>query len=94
MTICIGRPIIETLAREGAWTSGSGESVVAASELFGANPYDKIERLRAALNEAAYALFQIKRMQPDAVREFASDAHTKACAVLDGDHEQSVNKET
>lgn len=45
MAICIGRLIIETLAREGAWTSESGESVVAASDLFGNNPYDEIKRL-------------------------------------------------
>ena len=43
----------------------------------------EIKRLRAALNEAAYALFQIKRMVPDAIPQFASAAHEKACAVLD-----------
>jgi hypothetical protein len=49
MTFCIGRPIIEILAREGAWTSHEGESVVAGSDLFGQDPYAEIERLRAAL---------------------------------------------
>jgi hypothetical protein len=39
--------------------------------------------LRAALDEAARALFAIKRMKPDAVPEFAAEAHRKACVVLD-----------
>ena len=39
--------------------------------------------LRGALDEAARALFAIKRMQPDAVPEFAAEAHRKACASLD-----------
>lgn len=44
----------------------------------------EIETLRAALNDAAWAIFQMKRMQPDAIRQFASDAHTKACDAIDG----------
>lgn len=43
----------------------------------------KLESDQAALNEAAYALFQIKRMAPEAVPQFASDAHAKACKHLD-----------
>jgi hypothetical protein len=39
--------------------------------------------LRAALDEAARALFTIKRMKPDAVPEFAAEAHRKACVALD-----------
>lgn len=49
MTICVGRPIIEKLASEGAWASEDGEALVAASELFGNSPYAEIERLRDAL---------------------------------------------
>lgn len=45
MTICIGRPIIEHLANHGSWVSESGEAVVAASDLFGKNPYSEIEQL-------------------------------------------------
>lgn len=41
------------------------------------------ERLRSALDAAAYALFQIKRMTPEAVRAFATAEHAKACAGLD-----------
>jgi hypothetical protein len=52
MTICIGRPIIEALARDGAWTSESGESAVAASDLFGRDPYVEVERLRGLLLDA------------------------------------------
>lgn len=38
--ICIGRPIIEILAEEGIWISlDVNRSVVAASCLFGKNPY-------------------------------------------------------
>jgi hypothetical protein len=39
--ICIGRPIIEILAKEGMWTSMNGNSVVAADCLFGRNPYQE-----------------------------------------------------
>lgn len=41
-------------------------------------------RLREALNRAAYALFQIKRMVdvPQHVSDFVRDEHEQACAVL------------
>jgi len=39
--ICIGRPIIEILAKEGIWTSMNGNSVVAADCLFRNNPYQE-----------------------------------------------------
>jgi len=39
--ICIGRPIIEILSKEGMWTSMNGNSVVAADCLFGSNPYQE-----------------------------------------------------
>lgn len=45
---------------------------------------ERAGRLHAALNAAAYALFQTKRMTPESVREFAAIEHAKACAVLDG----------
>jgi hypothetical protein len=51
MTICIGPPIIKLLAEHGSWVSEGGESVVAASDLFGKNPYAEIERLTAANEE-------------------------------------------
>jgi hypothetical protein len=37
--ICIGRPIIEILAEEGAWASTNGNSVIASDCLFRKNPY-------------------------------------------------------
>jgi hypothetical protein len=45
----------------------------------------EIERLRKGLNDAAYALFQIKRMLPEAIVEHSKTAYDKASAVLDGD---------
>jgi hypothetical protein len=48
--ICIGRPIIEILAKEGMWTSMNGNSVVAADCLFRQNPYqgnDKVQPRKA-----------------------------------------------
>jgi len=49
--ICIGRPLIAILADKGAWVAngGAGAAVVAADELFKANPYDEIDRLKADL---------------------------------------------
>jgi hypothetical protein len=46
--ICIGRPLITILANEGAWAASDGGAVVAADDLFKANPYDEIARLRSA----------------------------------------------
>ena len=37
--ICIGRPIIEILAKDGVWISVNGNSVIAADCLFRNNPY-------------------------------------------------------
>ena len=37
--ICIGRPIIEILAKDGIWMSTNGNSVIAADSLFRNNPY-------------------------------------------------------
>jgi hypothetical protein len=45
----------------------------------------RAERAEAALRDAAYALFQIKRMVPEAVRDFAAEAHAKACKVVDNE---------
>ena len=39
--------------------------------------------LREALDRAAYALFQAKRLAPEAVREHCAKAHEAACKVLD-----------
>ena len=41
------------------------------------------DKYRLALDRAAYALFQIKRIQPDQIAEFAERSHAEACAVLD-----------
>jgi hypothetical protein len=45
--------------------------------------------LLKALNRAAFALFQIKRMNPDAIREFAANEHAAACSVIDNEEVQS-----
>lgn len=37
--ICVGRPIIEILARDGQWISEDGRGVIAADCLFQKNPY-------------------------------------------------------
>lgn len=44
-----------------------------------------------ALNRAAYALFQIKRMTADGVPAFASSAHIEACETLNKFAEESVD---
>ena len=41
------------------------------------------DKYSLALDKAAYALFQIKRIQPDQIAEFAERSHAEACAVLD-----------
>lgn len=44
-------------------------------------------RLKEALNAAAYALFQVKRLVDAGpiTQEFVREAHRKACSVLDGE---------
>lgn len=44
--ICVGRPIIETLARDGQWLSENGCGLIAASCLFQKNPYDEVDLLK------------------------------------------------
>lgn len=41
VAICVGRPMIEILANEGAWTSTNGHSLIAADSLFRQNPYEE-----------------------------------------------------
>ena len=43
-------------------------------------------RYHRALDRAAYALFQIKRMVPEAIPEFAAKAHEITCRELDVEH--------
>jgi hypothetical protein len=43
------------------------------------------EEFFKALNRAAFALFQIKRMNSDAIREHAATAYKEACAVLNAE---------
>ena len=50
------------------------------------------ERLRIGLDKAAYALFEIKRLVPEAVREYASDAHVAACVILNELPKKPVTK--
>jgi len=51
LPICVGRPIIEILAKEGMWTSSNGNAVVAADCLYRNNPY-AFTGLRDALRQA------------------------------------------
>jgi len=53
-----------------------------ARQVMAQNYSERAERLAAALDRAAYALFQIKRMTPDYTREFSTTEHEAACAVL------------
>lgn len=46
---CVGQPIIEILAAKGEWRSDSGGGLIAASDLFGKNPYAKIVKLESEL---------------------------------------------
>ncbi len=50
--ICIGKPIIQILAKEGQWMSMNGGGVVAADCLFRKDPYKDSDRLAEELREA------------------------------------------
>jgi hypothetical protein len=47
-------------------------------------------RLRTALDNAGYALFQIKRLVPESTRDFAREAHREVCRVLDDIRDKSL----
>lgn len=53
--ICIGKPLIQILAKEGQWTSENGNGLVAADCLFRNDPYAENEAMRAAIQAAATA---------------------------------------
>jgi len=64
--LCIGRPIIDILAKEGQWISESGQGVVAADDLFRNSPYDALDeanadrlRLQEALESAQQLQYEI-----------------------------------
>lgn len=57
--ICVGRPVIEILAREGQWLSESGVGVIAADCLFRKNPYDEIDRLKKKVEELTSELDEV-----------------------------------
>lgn len=45
--LCIGRPIIDILAKEGQWISETGQGIVAADDLFRNSPYDSLDEANA-----------------------------------------------
>jgi hypothetical protein len=49
--LCIGRPIIDILAKEGQWISETGQGVVAADDLFRNSPYDALDEANAKVAE-------------------------------------------
>ena len=57
--ICVGKPIIQILAREGQWLSESGAGVIAADCLFQKDPYTEIDSLRAQLTAAREEIVQL-----------------------------------
>jgi hypothetical protein len=54
--LCIGRPIIDILAKEGQWISESGQGVVAADDLFRNSPYDALDEAKADADALAHAI--------------------------------------
>lgn len=83
--ICVGRTIIGILAREGAWTSENGASVIAADELFWNDPYEEIANLRAALKpfvpEGAWLDPAIPDKRPIDVMVRAGELRAAAAAI-------------
>ena len=50
--VCVGRPLIEILAKDGQWLSEEqGQGLVAADDLYKQNPYKIVDRWRAQLPE-------------------------------------------
>ena len=49
--LCVGRNLIGILAKDGAWHSSGGQTIVAADELLHANPYERAEAAEARMRE-------------------------------------------
>ncbi len=101
MTICLGKTIIQILAKEGAWSSEAGETLIVADELLQNDPYAEIERLRTqVLNLRALALNLASELEdeiearyaktkdhPGMASQYERDMHTvrQARYILDGE---------
>jgi hypothetical protein len=58
--VCIGRNLIGILAKEGVWKSSTGQCVVAADELHGSDPYERVRHLEERIDAAVVELQQVR----------------------------------
>jgi hypothetical protein len=72
--ICIGKPIIEILAKEGAWTSEDGNSVIAADCLFEKNPYECAMDHLIKLHKFYYGLIPPEKIMQYLIEHLREDA--------------------
>jgi hypothetical protein len=61
---CIGRPLIQILAKEGSWQSDNGGGLVAADELLHQDPYEALQRETARAEAAEKALKGMDKIGP------------------------------
>ncbi len=54
--LCVGKPSIKILAREGQWLSENGNGLIAADCLFKKDPYEEIDQLRKVCDELCFAV--------------------------------------
>ena len=98
--ICIGRPLITILADKGAWVAngGAGAAVVAADELFKANPYDKIDELHISYDRLfaeSTAIIEELRAEVEKLRGMRDFLRARAahCAELINEFENTYKQD-
>lgn len=78
--LCIGKPLIQILAKEGQWASLDGQGIVAADCLFQKDPYEQLAASQArcgALERALGNLLATSTEEPPLITSDAS--HTDYC---------------
>ena len=73
--ICIGKPIIQILAKEGQWISENGNGLIAADCLFGKDPYIKQDEVSETLTLALQDHDRLLQ-ENHAMREAIKEAYT------------------
>jgi len=74
--VCIGPPLIGILAKEGTWRSSTGQCIVAADELRGSDPYERIRELEAEAQthlNAYQQLFNKETVALERIRGFEAE---------------------
>lgn len=72
--ICVGPPLVSILAKEGAWLSQDGQSIIAADGLFRQDPYVEIKELKLSRDAYRARCNAFKKLLSDCKKEIGCPA--------------------